>query len=144
MFAVSRFRVYFVLLMICGILVAGASRATEAAGPHVWTSTYKSQTRCDDSGEAVCSSLEGPYSFTLLQVSGKDFTAGAPVLVTVTNLLTYATASSGVAITGPNGSFAFKTQDVDVCASGTPIMVQAYDMAAQRYSDVAFLRACDF
>jgi hypothetical protein len=144
MFSVSRFRVFFVLLMICGVLVAAAPHTTEAAAPHVWTSTYTSQTRCHDTGEAVCTSLEGPYSFTLLQVNGKNMTAGSPVLITVTNLLTYATATSGVVITGPNGSFAFKTTDVDVCASGMPLMVQAYDMAAQRYSDVAFLRACEF
>jgi hypothetical protein len=144
MFAVIRFPVFIALLLICGVLVAAEPGTTEAATPHVWTSAYTSQTKCDHVGATVCTSLERPNSFTLLQVNGKNMTAGRSVLITVTDLLTYSTASSGAAIAGPNGSFTFKTTDVAVCASGTPIMVQAYDVSAQRYSDVAFLRTCEF
>jgi hypothetical protein len=145
MIALSRFRVCFVLLTIAGIVVTAAPRAAEAATRHVSTSTYSSHTKCDDdTGESTCTTLNGPYFFTLLQVNGKNFTANTPVLVTVTELIGFSTVSSGMAIAGPNGTFTFKTPDVEVCASGTPIMIQAYDVAAQRYSDTAFLRACDF
>jgi hypothetical protein len=143
MFAVLRSRVFFVLIVIVGLLVVASPDVTEAASRQISVSTYQSGIKCDnDGGESVCAK-NGGY-FTLLQVKGTHFTPLAPYMVTVIDTLSWTIVSSGSGVASSQGTFLFKTQDVEVCNNGTPVFVQVYDLAAQTYSNVATALACDF
>jgi hypothetical protein len=134
------------LTLLAALLLTGMPRTTAAASgkPSISSSTYQSGQWCDDDGgEKVCA-IRSHGTFSLLQISGKNFTKNGPAVVTVTNLLNFTTVSSGAAIANSSGKFLFKTQDVEVCANGTPLLVQVYDLLKQTYSNSVFVTACQF
>jgi len=64
----------------------------------------------------------------------------------VENLYSGVTVSSGLVYASSQGTITFKTDNVRmICSSGLqiPILVQAYQVYPQNYSDVALTLACD-
>src|SRR5688500_4224426 len=109
---ITRVRSIIGLTLLAALLLAGMPRTTEAAGsPSISTSTYQSGQWCDDDGgENVCA-IRSHGTFSLLQISGKNFTKHGPAVITVTNLTNFTTVSSGAALANGSGKFLFKTQD---------------------------------
>src|SRR3712207_6043548 len=110
---IARVRSIVGLTLLAALLLAGMPRDTEAAGaPSISTSTYQSGQWCDDDGgEEVCA-IRSHGTFSLLQISGKNFTKHGPAVVTVTNLMNLSIVSSGATVANGSGKFLFKTQDV--------------------------------
>jgi hypothetical protein len=136
------------LVLLAGLLGAAAPRAANATSLHVWTSTYWADQICPHEGsESVCKFCSGAGPcFNLLQINGQNFRPYGPVIVTVNNLSSGLTVSSGLVYASSQGTITFKTDNVRmICgdASQIPIVVQAYQIYPQNYSDVALTVACD-
>jgi hypothetical protein len=145
MCTIVRLRSIVSLTLFMALLLTGLPRATEAAGsPSVTTSTYQSGVWCDGDGPEKSCAIHSHSAFTLLQISGENFSRNGTAIVTVTNLMNLTTVSSGVAFINGTGLFLYKTPDVEICADGTPLRVQVYDVIMQSYTVAVTVTACHF
>jgi hypothetical protein len=146
--SISRMRALVAFVLLAGLFVAAAPRAANAASLHVWTSTYWADQICPHEGsESVCKFCSGAGPcFNLLQINGQNFRPYGPVIVTVENMYSWLTVSSGLVYANSQGKITFKTDNVRmICGDHSQILilVQAYQIYPQNYSDVALTVACD-
>lgn len=141
--AISKhFRFLVTLVALAGLLVATGPETTDAAARRISTSTYQSTINCADGPEPWCQKNSGDLPYTLLQVSGKGFSAYGLASLTVIDMMTWTNVITVTVLVDGSGGFLFKKTGVEVCATGTPLLIQAYDFVGQVNSNVATVMEC--
>ena len=124
-----RLQMLLAFVAIVGIFVAVTPQRSDAATRRISASTYQTSMMCTSSGgESYCTKNSGGLPYTLLQVNGTGFTANMPVNVTVIDMATWTTRYTGSVLANTNGRFTLQTSDVEVCASGRPLLIEATDL----------------
>jgi hypothetical protein len=141
--AISRqARILITLVTLAGLLGVTGPEAAAAAARRISTSTYQSTIKCADGPEPWCQTNSANLPYTLLKVSGKGFSANGLAYVTVINMTTWTTVTAVTVQVDGSGNFVFKRTGVEVCATGTPLLIQAYDFVGQVNSNVATVMEC--
>lgn len=152
-----RFRIIIAFIALASLLIAAGPQTTGAAGSHwITASTYQSPTICQHGPDHPCTGNSGGYTYTLLKVTGRGFTANGVAFITVLDTLTWSYLETAAVGVDGNGRFVYKSKALEICTDGldfcmqgnefcpdgAPLLIQARDMVSQDDSNAVTSIAC--